>query len=151
MHGLCLLLLVWGAWCTADTEDGWAAEPPSSLVVVKPEEIPITKSCKPSGTEVQFDFTHSSAAYRCPETWFNCSYPDGLWAELASAPCAGLNAVGVEQSSSFWHSRLCWVPDFDVIELLQSRAVARWRLDWFLIRIEEGFGMLKEPYRTAMV
>lgn len=46
VHGLCLLLLVWGAWCTANTEGSWAAQRPPSLVVVKLEEIPITKIFK---------------------------------------------------------------------------------------------------------
>lgn len=112
---------------------------PPSLAEGKPEEIPVTKSCKPSGTEVHFDRTRSSAACRCPETWFNCSSPASLWAELARAPCAGMNAVGVEHSSSFWHSRRCWVPDFYVIECLQSCAVACWHLGWFLARIEGGW------------
>lgn len=124
---------------------------PKLLAVVKPEEIPITKSCKPSGTDVQFHFTHLSAAHRCPETWFNCSCPDGLCSELARASCAGLNAVGVEPSSSCWHSQPRWVPDFYVIQLLQSPAVARWCSDRFPACIEEGFGILKEAHRATVV
>lgn len=50
-----------------------AAVSPRSLVcccvvVMKPGETPITKSCKTFGTEVQFVFTQPSAAHRCPET-----------------------------------------------------------------------------------
>lgn len=37
-------------------------------VVMKPGEIPITKSCEASGPEVQLVFTQPSVAHGCPGT-----------------------------------------------------------------------------------
>lgn len=103
---------------------------------------PYPETLKASRIEVQLDFTPSLAACGRPETWFGCSSP-------GRAARAGPSAVGGDASCSSWHGPACWVPACWLIQLPHGRDVARWRLGWFLTRICEGFGMLKEKLQNC--